>query len=1100
MPSTSTSYTPTVTSGGGQQKLNVVTRVAIEGKSKRDQDGASVKMFLKIVVPLDYVTPGSTIPLFPEENVKILTSQVHPLDNNSVPYNFSSTISPMLHAAARALNLPARSSETFNSAFDLEKSNGRASSSRISKSDNPEHVLPIDAQYTGHILVSGYNISFVLPKVFLSRRKGGGLSETEEEAFTRTPGNRRRPSVGERNQAQFMAAIDLWIPLLSKPPRSPYLLAIPTPRCLHNHIKLRIFPPANTSQSFASLSSMEEESGAWDVTSDPHVTRSASSRSRSRSHNNFADDESSDASISGMYEGCAIQGTFPSAERIRVRWAKPMRTVNISGETDGRKRVGVESVKGEMVCTIRGKGANTSNPDVEGVLMDVVYKSQCKGVWFPGVATMLGLDLGLEAKGAEITWPQGHPTQWEVSGGAGYTGFDNGTSTVPPSSRTTSFDSNGPQPQGEKEGESVATYQTARTNSAASSSSSLLRAPLPGQSVADYSFEGSNATLPPGSVGSLSSVPSLPTSSTPNPLSTPQIRPPGSPITLHLNMNELQTPSKSIFSFSISGTILVTAKSTLARINSLNSSNGSNNDKSTDPEPVPLPQFTVLAADSESTPIIVRNEVEGASVEVFHPTGDIQRDPQTRKTVLHKTGSTRCADGGRIALKYFEAFGLNGNARPSGRPRTPSNVIARVGTNSPAPRTIVSARARKDGPPIITSVEATVTILAPDINGFPTGYAVRVTLKMPILLESEWLDFGLAYGYRSGSDNASPSAAPRPSPKLHIICASLDGVPVKSEIEKAIANAVKGAAPFEEVKGKEWIYWGKVYAGSSVGSSMVIDYVVQEQASIADKGKKKAPKSAQIDILLPSFSISVARLDVKIDATRDLELSSLRSNFDYHHAFPAYNRLLLYSIEEFSQPRLSFALVRKTRSSESPGFKWYFAFTWTMLFTAFLVLYNLTVETNRMQKISSGYSNMLVDSWPEVPTVTETTTVYRDTSGRKWFGDLEASFRTISPSSLSASVSSTTFPAVTSPAFSVAPTITEFHVPSQPREDNSVVNMQTRSILERYGLIPIESFLSSDWLDEQSSAFKRAFVKVQDSMEFVWRIFKRVYHYPLPPP
>lgn len=48
--SNNTSYTPTVISvGGGQQKLNVVTRVAIEGKVKRGQKGASIRMYLKVL-------------------------------------------------------------------------------------------------------------------------------------------------------------------------------------------------------------------------------------------------------------------------------------------------------------------------------------------------------------------------------------------------------------------------------------------------------------------------------------------------------------------------------------------------------------------------------------------------------------------------------------------------------------------------------------------------------------------------------------------------------------------------------------------------------------------------------------------------------------------------------------------------------------------------------------------------------------------------------------------------------------------------------------------------------------------------------------------
>ena len=40
----------TITSSGHQQKLNVVTRVAIEGKARRGQDGASIRMFLKVRV------------------------------------------------------------------------------------------------------------------------------------------------------------------------------------------------------------------------------------------------------------------------------------------------------------------------------------------------------------------------------------------------------------------------------------------------------------------------------------------------------------------------------------------------------------------------------------------------------------------------------------------------------------------------------------------------------------------------------------------------------------------------------------------------------------------------------------------------------------------------------------------------------------------------------------------------------------------------------------------------------------------------------------------------------------------------------------------
>ena len=45
---TSTTSSPTITAGGQQQKLNVVTRVAIEGWAKQGEDGAGIKMYLKV--------------------------------------------------------------------------------------------------------------------------------------------------------------------------------------------------------------------------------------------------------------------------------------------------------------------------------------------------------------------------------------------------------------------------------------------------------------------------------------------------------------------------------------------------------------------------------------------------------------------------------------------------------------------------------------------------------------------------------------------------------------------------------------------------------------------------------------------------------------------------------------------------------------------------------------------------------------------------------------------------------------------------------------------------------------------------------------------
>lgn len=81
-PPSMSSYAPTVTPAGQVLRMNVVSRIAIEGKAKQGQDGASVKMYMKVSflglryiaskslfvqvsIPVDSVTPGSTIALFP---------------------------------------------------------------------------------------------------------------------------------------------------------------------------------------------------------------------------------------------------------------------------------------------------------------------------------------------------------------------------------------------------------------------------------------------------------------------------------------------------------------------------------------------------------------------------------------------------------------------------------------------------------------------------------------------------------------------------------------------------------------------------------------------------------------------------------------------------------------------------------------------------------------------------------------------------------------------------------------------------------------------------------------------------------------------------
>lgn len=64
---------------------------------------------------------------------------------------------------------------------------------------------PYDKRYSGEILVSGYQVSYVLPKEFPPRIYAS-------DNFSKR----------SANDMHFMAVIQLWVPYLSTPPHSPY--------------------------------------------------------------------------------------------------------------------------------------------------------------------------------------------------------------------------------------------------------------------------------------------------------------------------------------------------------------------------------------------------------------------------------------------------------------------------------------------------------------------------------------------------------------------------------------------------------------------------------------------------------------------------------------------------------------------------------------------------------------------------------------------------------------------------------------------------------------------------------------------------------------
>jgi hypothetical protein len=887
-------------------------------------------------------------------------------------------------------------------------------------------------------------------------------------------------------------------------------------------VKLGIFPPTATSASFASLSSAEDDGGIWDLTSDPHVTRSDSSRHlRKNTYSHFADDESSDSSTPGFPDGCGIQGTFPSADRIRVRWAAPLRTVNIADGGDNRRRVGVKEATGDVTCVVLGKGKHETGG--EGIIFNIQYKGTCKGVWFPGVATLLGMDVGLETKGSDVYWANESEQAWNVGGGVGYTGYG----MFPPTTVGPMIDDTPqlfllPSAPGQP-------GRNSRHNSN-SSTSSLLRVPLPVQNVPDYSFEGSAPASTPS--GTVSSLGSLPPTSTPNlEESGPSndvdttVRPPGVPVTIHINMNDLLLPQKNIFTFTISGTVLVVPR---VRLHSLSSRDYSTQlESEVDTEPIVLPRFSVLAADTETTTVLIRNDIDNANVEVFNSSGDI-RDAQTRKTVLQKGGFTRCGtDGGRVALRSVRpTLGLrhrteepieNGKIPPP-RPRTPSGVSSPLPMRLGYPPVL---RPRRDGALMIPSVVATVTPLVDEDGGFPNAYGVRMALPAPCDGHSEWLEFGFTQPSSSASPGPSQTGQESKtlaSPCLSVACASIDGVPVRFESTAGVKQEegdLNGlAVPFADVGGKDWVSWVRVYVGGRGGGNVVVDYVVTEGGDDSVKGKDhrgkgRAADEYHLEILLPTFLLPIGRMEVNMEFDTgqpvvfsfsrglvegwfsDWEVTSILSNFAHQHYYSRGRRLLHYLVDELFHPRLSMRYMIRARPATSTYAKPLKLITTIAptLLTLFLLfcLISLRSEIRQVAHSIETCSTVMGPSWDESPEpVTITTTVHASGNGKWWFGDATS---ISAPSSATPSVPPNVWLPQSSPPYQS----------SAERSAGSPSPSGTRG--ENNELIPYVAWPMTWPFDfELPPPARVAIDKIIEGLGVVWRVVRRVYHYPLDPP
>lgn len=1106
------------TLGPQTQRLNIVTRLAVEGNAKKAEN-VPIKMYMKLALPIDSIVPGSAIPLFKEENVKILESEVHPLDSSSVPYNFSSTASPLLHNAARALNLPARSPHSYLTLFDQRPIFSTHLASSPSMSTDAD-VPILEEKYTGHILVTGYQVSFVLPSELPPLSKLGGKSDTGAD-YTPLPTKLRgrRNSVSEKSVLLFMAGISMVVPYLTHPQRAPWLLSIPTPRCLSNTLKLRIFPPdSSAASSFQSLSSGEgdSDSPSWDMTADPHVTRMANPRRSAYHYQHFADDESSDsASAPGFSDGFGIQGTFPSTERIRVRWAAPVRNFE-GGTREGRRRVGVVDVRGEMLCTVLGRGRDSARGE-DGVLVQLDYKGTCQGVWYPGVATLLGMDVGLEARGCDVNWAPGRESSWDVQGDSGYTGHDIGGAERHRTDKQASLDMPTSTVSSKLRPSAALNGHTPSRQSSISSTSSLLRAPLPPQNVPEYSFESAPTT--PGSEAGLSSVfytttdndTREPTRASSVAQSIPDGPLPSLPITLHLNVNDLLPPNKNVFTFSLKGTVLVTPRTPPSPAAREDSPHTSDADESQGLL-ISLPRFRVLAADSEKIETTACNNTN-APVEFLDVYSS--SDPKVRKTELAPGARTRVSShGGRVALRplplpralttsplLMRRDDAETPSRLTNRSRTPE--ARRIPSSSSFRESLHTAlKPIRDGPLMIPYVNAIVTPISSGGAEAPRSYAVCVRLPAPVDADSDWLDFGLGHVSSSQSVEKGQGGTGSGPVRVQIVSASLDDVPVKFETT-AIAKTEPSAGSalvFEQMSGKEWETWVRVRTGASSGGSVEVTYIVREHrdSTKKGKGKERARDCTGLDIILPAFSIPVGRLQVDIETPSGFEIESLRSNLAHEQTSGGCHRLRHFGLEEFFYSQTRVHIVPRRPSLGTPP--WLSAPSILRaagcivpaIFSAVLLVLLLGMH-NDLGRLRTSLERCGASgpSWASAaPSVTVTATVvsYSTSADTEW-------------TSNSTPLTPSESPARSTPTSISMIDITSPSSGARDRDHGRPPPGDTSAHGEHNALLPIQG-LPFTWPIQFELPFTRevAIEAVNHGMSIAWEFLRRLYHYPLDPP
>jgi hypothetical protein len=222
-----------------------------------------------------------------------------------------------------------------------------------------------------------------------------------------------------------------------------------------------------------------------------------------------------------------------------------------------------------------------------------------------------------------------------------------------------------------------------------------------------------------------------------------------------------------------------------------------------------------------------------------------------------------------------------------------------------------------------------------------------------------------------------------------------------------------------------------------------------------------------------------------------MAVSCQRSNLAHQQTTSTGHRFLHYSAEEFFYPHLALAIRFKSTSTASYGPRVFIITTWTILLVGAIFLFRHNSQLRWIERSLESYS-VAMDSRPSFlpEPITITTTVYTTSGTRRWF-DAPTGAEPAPP--LATTV--TPLPAtVTSPTSPLESTFSSSSS-SIEAEENALAPIILS--IEDYALLPLRFVTSFSWpVDDLWVTLDQ----VMETLETVWEIFRKAYHYPLDPP